>query len=1052
MASPRTLSGLVVHLSDDDIMAMVGPATWGKGLTCFRSGLVLEVRAEGDLRAVGRVRGPGVTFRTWIEAVEGRLDLTCACTVGRDCRHCVATLLQLRDDLRRATPREGEWRNALSGLVGESGIGGESMALFVDTHDPSSPLWMSPLRPGTHTRWVTKRASWLDITNPQWASVTEELNPTHLALLREGYRYSREGPQWRSPNEVSLESLGERAGPWLRRLDRAGIALFADTDPLVPLVLDPRPWTLAVDARRTQAGLSVGVAVTDGTTTRTSPRIDVATRLLLLDGGTRIGEIRGGEDLLENLPTGGLTVPEGDLAEFQTRWLPRLERTVAVVSTDGTYSPEEVSRPLIVATVRLEDSSALVVRWWVEYTIGGATSRLPLEQADADAGAQDLRRDIEARAARLHLPEELWRRTLRTLRLPAWRAPEFLDRVVGDLETDGLVWDVAEEVSDVRVDADAMLIDTSIGSEGSTDWFDLRARVLVNGREVELRDLLAALASGEDHMLVDGVWVTLDGERLEHLRSLLADAETLGDTEGETIRLSVLQAGLWEELEDVSDHVEASREWTKRVRALTGHGDLAGLPVPPSSTVELRPYQEQGHRWLTALATLGLGGILADDMGLGKTIQVLSAVRALRDAEGAGGSGGAPVLVVAPTSVLGTWAGEARRFFPDLVVQVVDATSRRRGGSLADLAADADVLVTSYTIVRMEPVEWADIHLSGLVVDEAQAIKNPRTAIHSALMGLDAGWRVAVTGTPVENSVADLWSILQVTDPGLLPGWKTFNDKMRRPIETHGDEAALERLRRLTAPFVLRRTKEQVAPELPDKTESVVEVALGEEHRRIYDQFLTRERSRLLGLLDDLQANRMVVLSSITRLRQLALDPALVDPAYSSVGSAKVEFLADQLDQVVPAGHQVLVFSQFTSFLARIRGVLERRGMEIAYLDGATRDREGAIEEFRSGRARVFLISLKAGGTGLTLTEADYVYVMDPWWNPAAEAQAVDRAHRIGQSKKVNVYRLVAEDTIEQKVLDLQDRKRQLVSAVVDGGGAGSGRITADDLRALLES
>ncbi|MDN5963913.1 MAG: helicase, partial [Actinomyces sp.] len=617
MANPRTLSGLVVHLSDDDIMAMVGPANWGKGLTDFRSGHVLEVRAEDDRRAVGRVRGPGVTYRTWIEAVEGRLDLTCACTVGRGCRHSVAALLQLREDVRRATPQDGEWRSALFDLVGETGMGGEPMALLVDTHDPSQPLWMSPLRPGTHARWVTKRASWLDLTNPQWASVTEELNPTHLALLREGYRYSREGPQWRSPNEVSLESLGERAGTWLRRLDRAGVSLFADTDPLVPLSLDARPWTLALDARSTQEGLLVGVAATDGTTTLATPRLNAPTRLLLLEGGTRIAELRGGENLLENLPTGGLHVPAADLAEFQTRWLPRLRRTAEFVSTDGSYTPEEVSPPQIVATVRLEGSEAMVVRWWVEYTIGSTTSRLPLEQADADPVAQDLRHAIESRAAGLHLSEELWRASLRTLRLPAWRAPEFLERVVAALDVEGLVWDVSEDVSEVQVDPDAVLIDTSLGSEGSTDWFDLRARVLVNGREVELKELLAALAAGEDHMLVDGVWVTLDGERLEHLRALLSEAEMLGDSQGDSLRLSILQAGLWEELEEVSDHVEASQEWVSRVRALSGEGEIFGLEVPPSSTVTLRPYQEVGHRWLTALAGMGLGGILADDMGLG---------------------------------------------------------------------------------------------------------------------------------------------------------------------------------------------------------------------------------------------------------------------------------------------------------------------------------------------------------------------------------------------------------------------------------------------------
>lgn len=237
---------------------------------------------------------------------------------------------------------------------------------------------------------------------------------------------------------------------------------------------------------------------------------------------------------------------------------------------------------------------------------------------------------------------------------------------------------------------------------------------------------------------------------------------------------------------------------------------------------------------------------------------------------------------------------------------------------------------------------------------------------------------------------------------------------MRKPIEDEGDEEALARLHRLVAPFMLRRTKEEVASDLPDKVETLVHIDLGAEHRRIYEQALMRERAKILDLAGD-SAKRIDLLASITRLRQLALDPALVDPAYGAAGSAKIEYLADVLDEIVPRGHRALVFSQFTSFLARIRDVLERRGVRVVQLDGSTRDREGAIDDFRSGRAPVFLISLKAGGTGLTLTEADYVYVMDPWWNPAAEAQAVDRAHRIGQEKKVNVYRLVAADTIEDR-------------------------------------
>lgn len=1053
MATSDSLHDVLARLGDDDLMTLVGPATWAKGLTYFRAGKVLEVQDEPPLRALGRVRGSGVTYRTWIEAVSGELSMSCACSQGRDCRHCVATVLELRDRIRRATPTRRTWRTVMSTLVSPSGAQGEPLALVVDTHDPARATTLVPLRPGQRQEWTAKRASWPDLTNPQWASVTDDLNPTHLALLREGYRLSRRDSQWRSPNEVTLESIGEGAGNWLRRLERAGVTLLVGTDPLEPLVLDRTPWWVQVDVRRTTGGVLVDTVATDGTRNTPHPRVSPATGLLFLEGGTRLAELRGGEELREHVPADGLLVPEADLAEFSSVWLPRLERAFGVVSSDGSIDPGTPPEPTLVATVRMDGPSSVAVRWWVEYTVADSTSRTPLERVREDAAVKRLRREVETAGARLHLGEDLMPPRLRTLHLAAWRAPEFLSRVVDRLSVEGLVWDVSEGVRDVRVDPAGMVVEAGVEQTESPDWFGLRMRLLVGGHEVPLPDVLEAVSSGADHVEVDGTWVAIDPQRLERLRTLLEQARLLGDGEtGEGLpRVSLLQEGLWEDATEIADHVEEAEEWTRRLRGIRGHGDLSGLPVSTHTLATLRPYQEQGHRWLTALAREGLGGVLADDMGLGKTLQILSAVQSLRDASGADAHPGGPVLVVAPTSVLGTWAHEARRFTPDLHVVVVPATAKRRGAELEDLVRGADVVVTSYTIVRLEPEAWASIAWSGLVLDEAQAVKNPRTVLHRALEGIRSDWSVAVTGTPVENSVGDLWSILRLVTPGLLPGWKVFTTTFRKPIESGSDPQALEHLHRLTAPFVLRRTKEQVAPDLPDKTESIVEVELGEEHRRLYDQYLTRERSRLLGLLDDLDANRMDVLASLTRLRQLALDPALVDPRHDSVGSAKIELLADQLDQILPSGHQVLVFSQFTRFLGRIRDALSRRGIEVAYLDGATRDREGVIESFRSGARPVFLISLKAGGTGLTLTEADYVYVMDPWWNPAAEAQAVDRAHRIGQTHKVNVYRLVAEDTIEQKVVELQEHKKDLVEAVVDGGGTGSGRISAEDLRGLLE-
>ena len=530
------------------------------------------------------------------------------------------------------------------------------------------------------------------------------------------------------------------------------------------------------------------------------------------------------------------------------------------------------------------------------------------------------------------------------------------------------------------------------------------------------------------------------------MATLLEEARTLVGWDGEGVRLTPMQVGVVDLFATASDHVAMSDAWRMRIAPLRDASTDAGLPPLPSLATILRPYQRRGHAWLTARLSGGIGGILADDMGLGKTVQILSAVAALRAHAGES----SPVLVVVPTSVVGVWIDQARTFTPALEVRAVKETATRRGTTIREEVENADIVVTSYTLARLESEQWSQVRLGGLVIDEAQAVKNPRTATYRALRDLDAPWKLAVSGTPIENSLSDLWSLLSLTCPGLLPPWETFQQQVRRPIENGSDPAMLARLSAYVAPFVLRRTKEEVAPDLPDKIVDVVRVDLGKEHRHIYDQFLARERARILDLLRDVDANRMSVLASITRLRQLALDPALVEESYAHVGSAKIEYLADRLDEIVPLGHQALVFSQFTSFLERIRHMLERRGISVVQLDGSTRGRAEVIEKFRSGQAQVFLISLKAGGSGLTLTEADYVYVMDPWWNPAAEEQAIDRAHRIGQTKKVNVYRMVATDTIEAKVVELQDRKRQLISSVMNGTGTGA-RLSEADLRGLLD-
>ena len=1034
----------MASMSDDDMMALVGPAAWANGLRLARSGAVREFSwSEDGEQAEARVKEAGLTYR--VRGAQGALrpSLVCACPLRTDCPHAVAMLIVGREDAREKRRSVPEWSRVLQQMLGDDHDRlGEPLALVVDAHDPGVEPSLTPLRRGTSAAWTTKRASWLDLTATQWASVTDGLDPTHVSLMREGYRLSRESRSWHSRTEVTLSSLGEHAYAWLARLVRAGVELFTSPEADERVVLSHATWDADIDVRSGDDGLDVRVVARNGDEVITRPRIDRDASVLLLDGGRAIARIEG-LGTLDGFPLDrALHIPAADVAEFRGTWLPALLKRFSMASSDGSFDAQARPDVSVVGTVR-RDGESVVVRWWAEYLQGESRSRTPVAHCMEDEAVAEIVRRVESWGR--GMDSALWSAPPRTGRLAPWRVPAFLEEVVDTEGVDGLVWDVAEDVRAIEVREDGFEVDLNV-DPAERDWFDLNVRLRLGNVTISVREALEAIAGGQDYVEVAGTWVRLDGERIRSLANLLEEARTLVGWDGEGVRLTPMQVGVVDLFATASDHVAMSDAWRMRIAPLRDASTDAGLPPLPSLATILRPYQRRGHAWLTARLSGGIGGILADDMGLGKTVQILSAVAALRAHAGES----SPVLVVVPTSVVGVWIDQARTFTPALEVRAVKETATRRGTTIREEVENADIVVTSYTLARLESEQWSQVRLGGLVIDEAQAVKNPRTATYRALRDLDAPWKLAVSGTPIENSLSDLWSLLSLTCPGLLPPWETFQQQVRRPIENGSDPAMLARLSAYVAPFVLRRTKEEVAPDLPDKIVDVVRVDLGKEHRHIYDQFLARERARILDLLRDVDANRMSVLASITRLRQLALDPALVEEAYAHVGSAKIEYLADRLDEIVPLGHQALVFSQFTSFLERIRHMLERRGISVVQLDGSTRGRAEVIEKFRSGQAQVFLISLKAGGSGLTLTEADYVYVMDPWWNPAAEEQAIDRAHRIGQTKKVNVYRMVATDTIEAKVVELQDRKRQLISSVMNGTGTGA-RLSEADLRGLLD-
>jgi superfamily II DNA or RNA helicase len=778
----------------------------------------------------------------------------------------------------------------------------------------------------------------------------------------------------------------------------------------------------------------------------------------------------------------GLTVPHDDEPRFLRQVLPLLAERFDVLEVDDSITLPEPPHPVLTLRVTrfVEHVAHLSWRWRYVSSTDGAVAEAEFPVAarrGADAGSRDRGRSVERtghrdRALEAAVLERLGPRLGREVddeELRGITTAEFFSNDLPGLL--GLASRDADLDVELLVDADAPAgVDYRSGTEvdvsvdvapsGGRDWFDLGILVHVDGRSIPFSTIFTALATGQNKVLMpDGLHFRLDDPRFERLREILDESGALQDSMGGKIRVGRYQAELFDELDRLGLIDAQAAEWRAALGALAGGAQPEHVDVPVGLAAELRGYQHEGFEWLVFLAEHGLGGVLADDMGLGKTVQTLAAVqraheragfRAERDAVAGAGTRPAPVLVVAPTSVVDNWVAEAHRFTPGLKAVAVRATRAKRQAPLAETVGDADVVVTSYALFRLDAEEYQSVEWSGLVLDEAQFVKNRQSVAYRCARELAAPFKLALTGTPLENNLMELWSILSIVSPGLFPDPHRFADFYAGPIEREGHEARLELLRRKVTPFLLRRTKEDVAKDLPARQEQITEVTLQPRHRRVYDQYLQRERKNVLGLVDELDSNRFKVFRSLTVLRQASLDVSLVDESHAGVPSSKLDVLFEMLDDVLAEGHNVLVFSQFTQFLRRVRDRLDAAGTDYAYLDGRTRKRAAAIEKFTSGEAKLFLVSLKAGGFGLNLTAADYCILLDPWWNPAAEQQAVDRAHRIGQTRQVMVYRLVAADTIEDKVMTLKAAKSKLFASVLDGGTSASSGITADDVRALL--
>nr|WP_143548025.1 DEAD/DEAH box helicase [Rhodopirellula sp. SM50] len=621
-------------------------------------------------------------------------------------------------------------------------------------------------------------------------------------------------------------------------------------------------------------------------------------------------------------------------------------------------------------------------------------------------------------------------------------APDRFLTVVESLRESG--WSVTANGAPLRIASD---IDIQITS--GVDWFDLDAEVSFETINASLPKLLEALQTGAPTIQLDDGTV---GMLPKDWLSKFVGIRESGQEHDGSIRFHRSQGLLLDLLLEEQGGVKRDRDFSKFLRQVKSFDGIKPAAPPKTFAGELRDYQRTGLGWLRFLQKFGFGGCLADDMGLGKTIQVLALLEARRKRRLPKGQTRNPSIVVVPKSLVFNWLDEASKFTPKLRVRNHTGTDRKSDwDAFAESPDSIDVLLTTYGTMRIDAPLLAQMQFDYAILDEAQAIKNPKSLVARASRLLPAEHRLAMTGTPIENHLGDLWSLFDFLNPGMLANAKPSSGQLP-DLEDEAQRRHVERLGKSLQPFILRRTKSEVLTELPEKVEQTLACSIDKKQRKLYDELREHYRVHLSNKVKELglKKAKIHVLEALLRLRQAACDPRLIHPD-CGVRGAKIEELLERLDELHREGRKALVFSQFTSLLGLLKQDLDQRGWNYEYLDGKTRKRAEKVRRFQNDpECQLFLISLKAGGNGLNLTAAEYVFILDPWWNPAVEAQAIDRAHRMGQTQSVNAYRMICSETVEEKIVELQKSKCNLADAIVSQNKSLIGQLTAQDLQDLL--
>ena len=1088
----------------------VTTATFERGALYAEHGAVRrQIWSPDRRRVIGEVKGTDranyvVTVLLGRSASQRLTSFssTCTCPFAVNCKHGVALLLapgagesvdfkspptksprlRLLPTIGPAesSPRKPQWEDQLERALDSADDDAEpvenALALQFDLVELTRwrTLNVRPVIRGASGKWIKTGISWSSLDYFHYRRGPIEPTKEQIAVLKEILSLSRlaDGSNRYAyvDDDIRFESIpSRRVWDLLDEARQLGVSLIDASRLHQEVTLEAGSFEASIDVTQAETGLVVSPriasqdrrvvmdrAVLLGVPTHGVAWLDEATpgeltnaKLHLAPLASTLSDSRRGQLLMSNVE-----VPARDQRRFLESYVPRMRRSFAVTSSDESVSLPKPLAPTLELQIHCGPGHRCVVNWcrvleggaWLE-TLWSPSAPSSNEEsfteivASVTALAAEFPQLLEPTSAGLRLAARCVLVDIDAVRLLS----EFLPEVT---RISGVAAELTGEMREYREAnvAPVVSLRESQGTDG--DWFDLTVEVTVGNEVVPFRDLFVALASGQTHLILPtGTYFSLDNAQLRELAQTINEARTMYDTPRGELRLSRFQASLFDDFARLGVITQQAEQWVRSVSSLAIVTERTEYVVPETLHAKLRSYQLVGFNWLVFLYENSLGGVLADDMGLGKTVQALALICHVKERE----EKRRPFLVVAPTSVVGNWASECRKFAPGLTVATVSETSKRRSASISDLAEHADVVITSYTLLRLDIEEYKAVNWAGLFLDEAQFVKNRSALSYQHAKSLNVPFKIAMTGTPIENSLMDLWSLLSVTAPGLFPSAERFEQFYRRPIEREADQERLDQLRKRILPLMLRRTKEQVASDLPAKQEQVLELDLNAKHRKVYQTYLQRERQKVLGLLEDVQRNRFEILKSLTLLRIASLDVALVDEKHQKVPSTKLDHLMEMLEDIVADGHRVIVFSQFTKFLALARERIQAANIDLCYLDGRTRNRPAVIDRFREGDAPVFLISLKAGGFGLNLTEADYCIILDPWWNPATEAQAVDRVHRIGQTKKVMVYRLVAKETIEEKVMALKGKKAALVANVLDGGGFESGAMSASDIRSLLD-